>query len=235
MHASFSWLSTSGTKVSSCHQLGVSHAQALQVTHSSSSFIGGSWEGISTFSSPEILTGPWRKQVNSSPNSSGSSKLKFSMASASPLGSEPPRKGGTQSREHGSLLATPGGASSSVPGIYTCSSPCFGEWACASDQFQMRGQLSHSISSCKVATMARAFWWASLTSARLLSTEAYLLPLQGVLLLGGWTSVGLDSSVFCGVLPLSHPCQFSKGATTSAMSPGSPGGDPGSLQSLYTS
>ena len=33
--ASFSWSSTSGTIVSSCHQLGVSHAQAFHVTHSS--------------------------------------------------------------------------------------------------------------------------------------------------------------------------------------------------------
>ena len=40
-----------------------------------------------------------------------------------------------------------------------------------------------------MAAIARAFWLASLTSVRLLSIEASLLALLGVLLLGGQTSV----------------------------------------------
>ena len=83
--------------------------------------------------------------------------------------------------------------------------------------------------------MARAFWWASLTSVRLLSTEAPLLPLLGVLLPGVWTSARLCSLIACGVLLLSHPWQSSNGDTISAISSGSPGGDPGSLWSLYIS
>ena len=94
-------------------------------------------------------------------------------------------------------------------------------WAHASDWLLMRGWLSHSISSSKVATVVRAFWWASLTSARLLSTEAPLSPLLGVLLLEGQTSAGLSFPVICDVLPLSCPWQSSKEATTSSTSFGS--------------
>ena len=74
----------------------------------------------------------------------------------------------------------------------------------------MRGQLSCSISSSKVATVARAFWWASLTSVRILSAEASLFSFLGVLLLGGQKSVGLGSLITCGVLPPFHPWQSSK-------------------------
>ena len=112
--------------VSSCHQLGVSYTQAFQVTHFSNSSIGGLGEGAFTFSSSELLAGPWRKQVTSGPNSGGSSKLRSSVASMSPSDTELFGKGGTWSREHSSPPATPGCVSSSVPEIYICGSPCFG-------------------------------------------------------------------------------------------------------------
>ena len=83
--------------------------------------------------------------------------------------------------------------------------------------------------------MARAFWWASLASVTLLSTEAPLLPLLGVLLLGVQMSARLGSLIACGILLLSHPWQSADEDTTSATSSSSLRGDPGSLQSLYTS
>ena len=124
-HANFLWSSTPGTMNNSCPQLGVSYAQALQVTHFSNSSIGGLGEGIFTFSSTELLTGPQRKQLTSGLNSGGSSKSKSSGASSSPSDSETLWEGGISSRGHDSLPATPGSTSSSVPWIYVCSSPCF--------------------------------------------------------------------------------------------------------------
>ena len=56
-----------------------------------------------------------------------------------------------------------------------------------SDWPQVVDQLSHSIFSSKVAAVARALWWASLTLARFLSAAVFLLPLLGILLLGGQT------------------------------------------------
>ena len=99
----------------------------------------------------------------------------------------------------------------------------------------MRGQLSHSISSSRVSAMASAFWWASPNLARLLSTEASLLPLPGVLLLGGWTSVDLDLTAISGALFCFCPWWPLKEDTTSSNSSASPGGDPSSLCCLYTS
>ena len=99
----------------------------------------------------------------------------------------------------------------------------------------MRGQLSHSISSSKAATMASAFWCPSLTWARLLSKEASLLPILGVLLLGGRMSVDWDLTAVSGASLCFCPGWSSKEDTTSSISSGSPGGDPGSLCSLYTS
>ena len=71
---SFSWLSTPGTMVNSCHQLGVLYAQAFQVTHFCNSSMGGSGEGTFKFSSPKLSADPWRKQVTSGSSSGGSSK-----------------------------------------------------------------------------------------------------------------------------------------------------------------
>ena len=54
------------------------------------------------------------------------------------------------------------------------------------------------------------FWWASLTLAKLLSTEASLLPLLGVLLLGGQASVDWDLTAISGAFFCFHPWQCSK-------------------------
>ena len=97
------------------------------------------------------------------------------------------------------------------------------------------GWLSCSISSSRAATMARAFWWASLTLTKLLSSEASLLSLQGVLLLWSWVSVDWDLTAISGAFFCFHPWQTSKEDTTSSISSGSLGGDPSSLCCLYTS
>ena len=71
------------------------------------------------------------------------------------------------------------------------------EWVWGSNQPRVLDQLSHSISSSKVATVARAFHWASLALVRPLSAEVSLPPLLGVLLLRDWMSVGPGSSFLC--------------------------------------
>ena len=65
------------------------------------------------------------------------------------------------------------------------------DWAHVSTQLQLRGWLSHSISS-KAATITRALQWASLTSARLLSLEASLL----------WGSCSLGAGCLLNYAPL---------------------------------
>ena len=104
------------------------------------------------------------------------------------------------------------------------------EWVHVSDQLQMRGQLSSSISSSKVAATTRALWWASLTLAKFLCLQASLF--LGVWLPRGWMPVDLGSPNVCGVSLHSHPWWSSKEDTTSATSSRSPGRDPGSLWSL---
>ena len=95
----------------------------------------------------------------------------------------------------------------------------------------MMGWLSHSISSSRVAAMASAFWWAFLTLARLLSTEASPPPLPGVLLLGGQMSVDWDLAAISDASFCFCPWWSSK----EDISSNSLGGDPSSLHCLYTS
>ena len=127
--------------------------------------------------------------------------------------------------------------SCSVPKISVCGNSSFwsGHGPPASPWWQ--NQLSCSISSSKVAIVPRVLWWASLTLVRPLSVEVSLLPLLGVLLLGGWRSVRPGFSIIHGGSHPFHPRQSSREDTTSAVSSsihsGSPRGDPGSLQSLY--
>ena len=64
----------------------------------------------------------------------------------------------------------------------------------ASGQPWVMDLLSLSIFSSKAAAVARALQLSSLTSARSLSMEVPLLPLLGVLLLGGWMSARPGSS-----------------------------------------
>ena len=65
--------------------------------------------------------------------------------------------------------------------------------------------LNLSISSLRVATMASAFWWASHTVARLLSTELSLFPFWGALLLEGWGSSRQGLAVAADALSSLHP------------------------------
>ena len=71
--------------------------------------------------------------------------------------------------------------------------------------------------------------------ARLLSTEASLLPLLGVLLLGGLMTFDWDLAAVSGASLCFCPGQSSKEDTISSIISGSLGGDPSSLHSLYTS
>ena len=128
-----------------------------------------------------------------------------------------------------------GSASFSTPWIHV--SGCLYSWSVFSTPADSwwGGQLSHSISFSRAAAMASTLWWAPVTLARLLSTEDSLLPLSGVQYLGGQTSFGWDLAAVSDVLLCFYPWQSSKEDTTSSISSGSPGGDPGSLCCLYTS
>ena len=103
---------------------------------------------------------------------------------------------------------------------------------------QVMDQLSLSIFSSKAAAVARPLQWASLTLVRSLLVEVSLLPLLGVLLLGGWMSARPGSSKPHSGLPSCCPRQSFREDTISAASfsiHSSPhSGDPGSLLSLYT-
>ena len=92
--------------------------------------------------------------------------------------------------------------------------------------------------SSKAAVVARALQWASLPLVRSLSAEVSLLPLLGVLLLGGWTSARPGSSKPHSGLPSFCLRQSFREDTTlavnSSICSGPQGGDPDSLLSLYT-
>ena len=64
------------------------------------------------------------------------------------------------------------------------------------------GQLGLSISSSRVAAVARALQWASLALVSLLSAEVSLFPILGVLLLGGQMLMGSGSSIIQDGSPL---------------------------------
>ena len=114
---------------------------------------------------------------------------------------KPSGKGGIQSRGHSSPPATPGGTSSSVPWIYICGSPCFGngfklptpgEGAAQALYFFFQGGCCSQSLPVGLSCLSRAPFCRGIPP-----------PLLGVLLLRGQTSVGSGSPVVCGVLPLS--------------------------------
>ena len=166
--ASSWWSLISGTLASSCHQLGVSCTQALQVTHLSYSSTGGSGEDLLLFSSSELPANSWRKQSTSGPNFGRSSRLtskRGDLASSS-------------SSDSGLLwggLYWKKGAGSSSGHTWQCLQFCswdllwqswLWEWPPMSDLNQVVDRLSCSIFSSKAAAVARALQWASLASAR---------------------------------------------------------------------
>ena len=98
--------------------------------------------------------------------------------------------------------------------------------------------LSLSILPSKVATVARAFQWASLALARSLSVEVPFLSFLEVLLLGGWWFARPGSSKPRSGLPSFCLRQSFREDTTlavnSSICSGPQGGDPGNLLSFYT-
>ena len=147
---------------------------------------------------------------------------------------KPSVKGCIQSRGHGSPLATPGSAPSSIPWIYVCGSPCFGNglkpptgsWCGAAQPLYFYFQGGHHSQSLLVGL-------SHLSEAPF--CRGIPPPPPGGPAPLGQTLVGLGSPVICGILPPFHLWWSSKEDNTSATSPCSPGGDLGSLQSLYTS
>ena len=172
--ASSWWSSILGTSASSCHQLGISCTQALQVTHFLYSSIRDSGEDLPPFSSSELPANSWRKWSTSSPNSSRSSRSKSKRVSLASSSSPDPG-----SLWGGLYLKKGAGPSSGCtlwhlqfhPWDLLLQQSQLQEWAWMSSQPWVTDQLSHSISSSKVVTVARALQWASLTLARFLSAE----------------------------------------------------------------
>ena len=66
--------------------------------------------------------------------------------------------------------------------------------------------------------MASAFWWASLTVSKLLSTELSLLSLPRALLLMGWAVASWDLAVVPNIFPSFCPWWSSKEDATSSIS-----------------
>ena len=239
--ASSWWLSTSEILAGSGCQSGILCAHACQVTHLSYLSTGGSGEDLFPSYSSKLLAGSWRKWSTSGPNFAGGSRSKSRRGSlASPSSPDPePHQEGLYSKK-GTELSS---GQTLWHLLLHCWDPLLQQswlqvWAWASGQPQVMDQLSLPIFSSKAAAVARALWWASLTSVRFLSAEVPLLPLLGVLLLGGWMSAGPGSSKPHSGLPSFCLRQCFREDTTSAVSLSicsSPhGGDPGSLLSLYT-
>ena len=79
---------------------------------------------------------------------------------------DPSREGYIQSKGHGSPLAILGSTSCSIPKISIFGNPSFWSGYRPPNWPLVMDQLSHSISSSKVAMVSRALWWASLALAR---------------------------------------------------------------------
>ena len=169
----------------------LSCAWALQVTHLLYSSTGGSGEDLSLFSSSKLPVNIWRKWLTSGPNSGRSSRSESKRGSLASLFSPDPRP------LWGGLYLKKGAGPSSGCTLWCLQfhpldlllwQTQLQEWTQTSSQPQVVDQLSHSISSSKAAAVATALQWASLTLAMSPSAEVSLLPLLGVLLLGGWMS-----------------------------------------------
>ena len=227
--ASFLWSSFPGTADSSIHYSGVSHLSAFHGTHRLKSKTVGSGR-VFLPSSSKVSSDPLRKEATVGFSSSGSSK------------SEPPPL------DPSSLSCVLGlvewlGAGCSSNWTWQCLFFCpslLGLWQSllldlALDWEWFLEQLSLSISSSRVATMASTFWWAIHTMTRLHSTESSFLLLWGVLLLEEWKPSEWGCAGAAGAFSSSHPWWSGREDSTSLSMAGSPGGDPGSLCSLYTS
>ena len=182
--ASFLASSFPSTADSSIHQSGVSHLSAFHGTHRLKSRIAGSG-GVFLPSSSKVSSNPCRKEATISFSSSSSSK-------SEPLPSDPSSPGGVL----GSADWLGAGSYANLTWwcLLFCPSP-LGLWQSplldlALDCKWARVQFSLSISFSRVDMAANAFWCASHTVAKLLSTESLFFLLQAVLLLEEWEPPG---------------------------------------------
>ena len=178
--ASFLVSSFPSTANSFIHHSGVSHLSAFHGTHRPKSKIVGS-RCIFLPSSSKVSGNPCRKEATIGFSSGSSSKPE-------PLPLVPSSPGCVL----GSVDCQ--GADSSVnqtwQHLFFCPSPLGLQRSLlldlALDCEQARVWFSLSISFSRVKTVANAFWCASCTVARLLSTESSFLLLWGALLLEEW-------------------------------------------------
>ena len=223
--ASFLQSSIPSTTNNSVHQSGVLHFSAFHGTHWLNSKTMGS-RGIILPSSSEVSGNPLKKDATASPSSSGSSRSEPSLVV--PSSPHPVFWPAGQ-------LGAGGSSNCTWWHLLFCSSllhpqqSLLLDLALVSKWFQV--QLNLSISSLRVATMASAFWWASQTVARLLSTKLSLFPSWGMLLLKEWGSSGQGLAMAVGAFSPFCPWWSSREDSTSSSSTGSPGGD---LESLYS-
>ena len=220
-HATFLQLGTPGNANSSLHQSGVPVASAFHVTHSCNSPTGGSGGDPSCSG---LFADQVRKEVIPGSNTSG-----LPRSESSGVGSSSPDP--IFSLASGKVVWV------SLNHTWHCLflhsvDPCIQQsllfdLALTSGCLWERRWLSLFISPLRAAAMANTFWWASLTLARLHSTEISLLP--GTPLFKGWASLDWGLMVTLEVLLSLCPWQPSKEDTTSCISSGSPSGDPGNL------
>ena len=162
--------------------------------------------GITLPSSPEVSSDPLRNDATSGPSSSGSCRkepLPVAPSSPDPVFGSVGWLGTGGSPNHtwqhllfcSSLLCP----QQSLPFDLTLVSRWFQVW------------LNLSIPSSRVATMASAFWWASQTVTRLLSTELSFLPFWGTSLLEEWGSSKMGPRHGCWCLFCLLPLVVFKG------------------------
>ena len=182
--ASFLASSFPSTADSSIHQSGVSHLSAFHETHRLKSRIVGSG-GVFSSSSSKVSSNIHRKEATISFSSCGSSK-------SEPLPSDPSSPGGVL----GSADWLGAGSSANLTWwhLLFCPSP-LSLWQSplldlALDCKQAQVQFSLLISFSRVDTVANAFWCASCTMAKLLSTELSFFLLWRALLLEEWEPPG---------------------------------------------
>ena len=183
---SFLVSSFSGTADSSLHQSRVSHLSASQETHRLESEIASSG-GVFLPSLSKVSSDPHRKEATIGFSSGHSSK-------SEPLPSDPSSPCGVLGLADvlGSVDWLGAGSSANLTWrhLLFCPSPLGLWWSLLLDlswDFEQAWvQLSLLISSSKVATAAKAFWWVLHMVAKFLSIELSLLSQWGALFLDEW-------------------------------------------------
>ena len=218
----------------------VMHSGSPGSTQLSKSSTGGSGEDLFLSSSSDLPPGSCRKWLTSGPNSGRASRSKSRRTSSSSSNSGTPQGSAVfKERGRGSPLATPSSNLLFCPWILCLWQSQLLEWVWASHWLQVMDWLSCYISSSKVATVARASQWASLTLARPLSAEVSLPPSWGFAPQRARCQLDQFPPSSIMVHPPSAPGQsFSEdtiSAASSSIHSSSHGEDPGSLLGLYTS